>query len=285
MSAKIPKFPKEAGRPVFTGVKPEDVARYVILAVRDPLGFKEDSAKIIAEYLDSAKKIADTGMFVTYSGIYKDAPITVCSTGSGCPDTELALLDFMLYTNADTFLRIGTSGSFQKHIKVGEIVISTGAVRDEGTTAQYVKQCFPAIANYELLLALIEAAEKLSIAYHIGVTRSNDAIYCGLGRAAYKGYIQKEHKEIVSYWSKTNVANIDRETSLILTLTTLFNLRGGSVCAVVDNYLTRELKKGAGVNECIKVGLEGIRILYEWDRIKLKKGGKPLHLSMIKKWG
>ena len=270
---KVPTF-KEKGEPVFTRIKPEKVARYVLLAVRDPLGFKRDAAEEIASYFDAYEKVADTGMFKTYTGTYKGVPVTVCSTGSGCPDTELALMDFMLYSNADTFIRVGTSGGFQPYVKPGDIVITTSAVRDEGTSEEYVKPIFPAVAHYEVVLALIQAAEELNVRYHVGITRSNDAIYCGLGRPAVNNYLQKEHEEIIEYWSKAGVLNIEREASIILTLCNLFGYRGGCVCAVVDNYFTGELKLGAGVEEAIKTTLEALTYLYKWDKDKEKANKK-----------
>jgi len=281
----IKKYPppfERDGKPLFTGVDPEDVARYVILTVRDPLaGFKKDAAEEIASYFDTYEKVADTGMFATYTGKYKGVPITVCSTGSGAPETELALMDFINFTKADTFIRVGTSGSYQPWVKVGDIVITSAAVRDEGTSEEYVTPIYPAVAHYEVVLAFVQAAEELNVRYHVGITRSNDAIYCGEGRPI-AGYIQKEHEGIPEYWYRARVLNVEREASLILTLCNIFGKRGGAVCTVVDNELTGELGVGVGKEESIKVAIEGIRILAKWDSIKEKKKKTYFFPALIK---
>jgi len=278
-----PDFKHKKG-PLFVGFNPKEVGRYVIFTVRDPLhDFSKDAAEEIADYLDHPKKIADTHMFITYTGYYKDVLITICSTGSGAPELELALMDFIKWSNADTFLRVGTSGALQKHIHPGEIVITTGAVRDEGTSKEYVKPSYPAVASYDLVLALITSAEDLKIKYRAGITRSNDAIYVGEGRPA-ANYIQEEHKATPTYWEKTNTLNVEREASLLLTLSNIFGKRGGAVCTVVDNELTGELVVGAGKKESIIVSLEGIKNLAMWDELKEKKGKSLIDAEIIRDW-
>lgn len=171
------------GKAVLTGLKRGDkLGRYAILAVRDPLGFSKDAADVIADSMTDVRTITRNSMFTVLSGYYQDAQIIVCSTGSGGADTEIAMVDLMQYGGVDTFLRIGTSGTQRPDLNVGDIVITSGAVRDEGLTKEYIDACYPAIASYELMLPMIESAQARSLRYHVGITRSNDAIYCGQGR-------------------------------------------------------------------------------------------------------
>lgn len=272
------------GGPLFTGVNPDEIGRYVILTVRDPLhDFSKDAAEEIAGYLDHPQKIADTHMFVTYTGFYNDTLITICSTGSGAPELELALIDFIKWTKADTFLRLGTSGALQRHIHPGEVIITTGAIRDEGTSKEYISASYPAIASYDLVLALVTSAEDLKIKYHVGITRSNDAIYVGEGRPALN-YMQEIHKETPYYWERANVLNVEREAALLLTLCNIFGKRGGAVCTVVDNELTGELAVGAGKKESILLSLEGIRNLATWDQLKEKMGKSLIDAEVIQNY-
>jgi len=279
----IPSFVRK-GIPVFIGADPRDIASYVILCVRDPLCFSDDPVSTVSNHLSCPRKVGDTHMFTTLSGEYKGVPVTVCLTGSGAPEAELALAQFIEgYPQVNTIVRLGTCGGFQPDVEPGTIAIASGAVRDDGSSKEYVSPSYPAIANYEVLLAQIEAAEKLGVQYSIGVFRSDDTMYPGLGRAL-KGYIQKEHEHIVEYWSKANVSYIDRETSLILTLTTLFGLRGGSACVVVDNYFTGELVPAKALDNIVKslllTVLESFVILNKWDKAKSEK--KWLTPSIIK---
>jgi len=281
MTKKYPPPFEREGASLFTGVSSEKVARYVILTVRDPLhGYVKDAAEEIAEHLDCYEKVADTRMFTTFTGKYKGVSISVCSTGSGAPEAELALMDFIRFTSADTFVRVGTSGALQEWIKLGELIISSAAVRDEGTSKEYVKPTYPAVASYEVVLALASAAEKLGVNYHIGITRSNDAIYVGEGRPICN-YLQEEHVVIPRYWARANVLNVEREAALILTLCNIFGKRGGAICTIVDNELTGEVGVGVGKEESIKVALEAFKFLAEWDRRKEETGKKYLVANII----
>jgi len=282
---EIPSFKKDR-KSIFLDVKSEDISRYVILSVRDPFIFSDDPAKVISNYMDKPRKVGSTCMFTTYTGQYKGTPVTVCSTGSGAPETELALMEFIMNsTKVDTIIRIGASGGFQEHVNVGEIVISSGAVRSEGSSKEYISIAYPAIANYEVLLAQIEAAEKLKVKYHVGITRSDDTMYAGLGRPSYKGYIQDEHRKIINYWKNAGILNIEREASVILTLTGLFGLRGGNICVVVDNYLNGELLSReellSSVDKTIIAALDSFKILSCWDEAK-KVFGKKLYFPSLK---
>ena len=99
------------GRPALTQIDHEKVGDFVLITVRDPLcAYDVDPAKKIADRLEHAELIGNSGMFTSYSGIYKGANITVVSGGSGSPEMELILYDFMEYTDAGTFLRVGGSG-------------------------------------------------------------------------------------------------------------------------------------------------------------------------------
>jgi uridine phosphorylase len=274
----------DKGKSVMARITPDDVARYVILSVHDPLGYEKDVAEVIAGYMDDARLIADTHMFVTYTGNYRGVPITVCSTGSGAPETEIAMVEFFRFSNADTFIRAGTSGTYLEDIDVGDLVIAAGAVRDEGTSAAYVVPTYPAIANHEVMLAMAEAANALQIPYHVGITRSTDSCQAGQGRPVLN-YLQEDSARIPEYWRKVGIKNFERETSIIYVLCSLFGFRGGAVNAVVNSTPKGNLEVGAGSDAVFRTVLEGIRILAEWDAIKERTGANFLLPSMIAQRG
>lgn len=272
-SKNHPPLFEHEGRSLMVGIDAENCAKYVILAVRDPLGYDIDVATYICSFMDNVNLISDTKMFITYTGIYKGVPVTVCSTGSGGPDTELALMDFFKYTNADTFIRVGTSGTYLDDVNIGDIVIATGAVRDDGVTEEYVKSTYPAVANYEVVLALTEAAENIGVDYHVGLTRSNDSCLVGQGRPALD-YFQEEHSQVPEYWKKVGIKNFERETSTTFILCSLLNRRAGAVNAVVNSTPKNSLVKNAGTKEAIVTALEAIVQLSIWDEEKINSGKK-----------
>ncbi len=94
----------------------------------------------------------------------------------------------MAAIGADTFIRVGSTGAIQPGIEIGDLIIAKAAVRLDGTSKQYVRVEYPAVADLEVTLALIEAAESLDVRYHVGITASTDSFYLGQGRPGLNGY-------------------------------------------------------------------------------------------------
>ena len=249
------------GKPALTGIDPQRIGDYVIVMVRDPLcAYEDDPARLLAASLENAELVGQTGMFTTYSGHYEGAHISAVSGGSGSPEAELILHEFLENTTASAYLRLGGSGAYHESVDPGDIVISSGVVRDEGMTQAYISPSFPAVASHELVLALTQAAEDLGAKYHVGVTRSSDSDFCGVGRPSVGGYMQPRHLELMDYYRRAGVLNGDRESAAIVTLPQLFGARGGSICSVADNMITgARFEAGAGHEVASQVALRGCR--------------------------
>lgn len=262
------------GRPALTGIDPALVGKYVVVTVRDPLcAYDTDPAELIARRLDNPVLAGRTGMFSTWSGVLNGASISVVSGGSGAPECELVMHEFLQFTHADTFLRIGGSGGIHPRVHAGDVVIAHGVVRDEGMTASYVPPSWPAVASPDLVIALAAAAAELNVAHHIGLTRSSDSDFVGGGRPGVRGYFQPWHLDLVDSWARAGVLNGDRESSAVVTFATLFGRRGGSICSVADNISTGEtFRAGAGHDNAIEVGLRGLSLLHEMDQLRAKEG-------------
>ena len=174
---------KIGGRPSFTQMDPSKAGDYILLTVRDPLcTYEEDPARQIARHLENAECIGQSGMFTSWSGWYKGAHITAVSGGSGSPEMELALYDYMENTAAHTYLRVGGSGGIGTDVHPGDVVISSGVVRSEGMTKAYIPAEYPAVSHYEVVNALAAAADRLHVPFHVGVTLSIDSDVIGCGR-------------------------------------------------------------------------------------------------------
>lgn len=262
------------GRPALTQIDPEKVGDYVIVLVRDALcAYGKDPAAVVADRLENAELIGQSGMFTSYSGWYKGAHITAVSGGSGSPEMELIMYDFLEFTDASTFIRVGGSGGFGDQVRPGDLVIASGAVRAEGMTQAYINAGYPAASHYEVVCAMAEAAEKVGHPYHIGVTVSCDSDYVGGGRPGVGGYLQPWNAEHADIYNRAGCLNGDRESAAIITLCNLFGRRGGSVCSVSDNMCTGErFTAGVGHNYALDVALEGFAVLHQMD---LQKGDRP----------
>jgi uridine phosphorylase len=255
------------GRPALTGIDPEQIGDYVIITVRDPLcAYDDDPAAQIAELLDNSHLVARTGMFTTYSGHYQGAHISVVSGGSGSPEAELILFEFLERTNASTYIRVGGSRGMNEAVRPGDIVIARGVVRDEGMTQAYISPSYPAACSYEVVMALTQAAIEAKVRFHVGITRSTDSDFVAGGRPSVGGYLQPQHIDVVDYYARAGVLNGDRESAAIVTLATLFGKRGGSICSDADNIVTGEkFEAGSGHNHAIQVALRGLAILHQLD--------------------
>ncbi len=261
------------GRPALTQIDPQKVGDFVLITVRDPLcAYNEDPAKLISDRLKDAKMIGNSGMFISYTGTYKGAKITVVSGGSGSPEMELILYDYMEYTDAHTFLRVGGSGGIGDDVKPGDVVISSGVVREEGMTKAYIPPSYPAASHYEVVAAMVQAAEKMQAPYHVGTTVSVDSDFIGGGRPSVGGYMQPWNTEFAGIYNRAGILNGDRESAAIVTLSSLFGRRGGSICSVADNLCTGEIfQAGHGHNYAIDIALEGCAILNKMDQCKREK--------------
>jgi uridine phosphorylase len=137
-----------------------------------------DRVPLLADSLGSnARSLAQNRGFISMEvpdGLGSGRPILVVSTGIGGPATAI-VADELWHLGITDTIRIGTCGSMQRHVRPGHLVISSGAVRDEGTSKQYVPAEVPAVPDSGLLVALVTAARELGVVHHVGVTHSKDA--------------------------------------------------------------------------------------------------------------
>lgn len=263
----IPPRLAQSGRQILTGLDADSVDEYILLAVRDPLGFEQDAADEIASHLSDVEVLADSGLFRTLRGTHEGVGVTVCSTGSGAPETELAFVGLAeLAPKGSTFIRVGTSGTARHDVRVGDLVITSAAVRSDGTTAEYVDPGYPAVAHPDVTLALAEAAMRLNHPHHVGITRSNDSLYAGQGRPTL-GRFFVHLSDAAERWANLGVLNFEREASLILTLCNVFGFRGGSICTVANSAVQERVDATAGTEAAIATTLAAIKLLDERRKV------------------
>ena len=255
-------------------VKPGQVSRYVLLP-GDP-----GRVPLIAGFWDEARHVASHREYTTYTGVYRGVPISATSTGIGSPSTAIAVEE-LLRVGADTFIRVGTTGGIQRYVGVGDLIISSAAVRLEGTSKQYVRPEYPAAASYEVVLALVEAAEQLGLRYHVGITASTDSFYLGQGRPGYRGYRQSWVDSLIPDLQAARVLNFEMEAAALFTLASIYGARAGCICAAVANRVTNEMMPDAGLRDAIRAANEAVRILAEWDEAKEKTGKRYFHPSLL----
>lgn len=244
-------------------VKEGEVAKSVLIP-GDP-----QRVERISSLWDSSKEVAMHRQFVTHTGKYKGADISACSTGIGGPGTAI-VIEELANVGADTFLRVGSCATLKEDIEIGDIIISTAAVRLDGTSKQYVRPEYPASASYEVVLAFVEAAETLGLTYHLGISASTDSFYLGQSRPGFGGYTQSMSETLIKDLTKANVANFEMEAATLFTLGNIFGFRTGAACAVYANRVRDEFAV-KGEADVIKIGNEAVKILADMDKEKAGK--------------
>lgn len=217
-------------------VGPGDVEGPVLLP-----GDPERVSKIADAWDEGGEQVAHHREYRTMRGTYDGAPVTCTSTGIGSPSATIALEE-LARVGADTFLRVGSCGAIQPEAEVGDLVITTGAVRQEGTSDEYVRPDYPASADGEVVTALVTACEELGYDYHTGVTCSTDSFYAGQGRPGFDGFEAAGAEAMVDELREAGVINFEMEAAALLTVASLYGLRAGAVCTVYANRVTGEFR-------------------------------------------
>lgn len=241
-------------------MKEGDVGRYVILP-----GDPKRCVKI-AQHFENPVLVADHREFVTYTGYLDGVKVSVTSTGIGGPSAAIALEE-LSNIGADTFIRVGTSGGMDIDVMGGDLVIASGAIRMEGTGREYAPMEFPAVANYEVLNALVKASKDLDKKYHVGVVQCKDSYY---------GQHEPETKpvgyELTNKWDawlKLGALASEMESAALFIVGAYRRVRVGSILNVVANQERRRLgledPQEHDTEAAIVTAVEAIRNLIKED--------------------
>ena len=253
-------------------IGPEDT-RGPVLLPGDP-----ERVPKIADRWDEAEETGHHREYRTVTGSYEGAPLTVTSTGIGSPSATIAVEEHA-NLGTDTFVRVGSCGAIQPGMDVGDMVITTGAVRQEGTSDEYVREDYPAVADGEVVTALVAACEELGYPYHVGVTCSTDSFYAGQGRPGFGGFEAAGADALVEELQNAGVLNFEMEAAAILTVANLYGLRAGAVCTVYANRVTGEFRT-EGERRAGEVASRAAAILAEMDAVKEAAGADRWHAGL-----
>lgn len=222
----------------------------IVLMPGDPF-----RVSLIAEQLDDVTEVAHKREYRTVNGYYKGRLITACSSGMGCPSMAIGVEE-LSRAGATTFIRVGSTAALQSHIAVGDLIVSEGSFRNDGTTAAYVPAGYPAVPDLELTNALIHAAQDMAagegFAVHSGINGTDDAFYA-------------ETPEWIEKMSAMGLTNVEMESSALFVVARLRGLRAGMVCAASGNLLTGDVvydranpRLAQGWVQSIMVALEAV---------------------------
>ncbi|MCD6157236.1 MAG: nucleoside phosphorylase [Euryarchaeota archaeon] len=207
---------------------------------------------LVLSFLEGSRVLCFKREFKSGVGFYKGVRVGVLSTGIGGPSTAIAVEE-LARIGTHTLIRIGTTGTIQKNIKIGDIIIATAAVRGDGTSKYYAPPEYPAVASIEVVNAAIEAAERLGVPYHVGIVWSNDAFYA--------------EGDYVEFWRRKRVLSVEMEASTLFTIASIKGLRAGAILLAI-NEAGGEISEETWrkyIDRLILVGLETVHILASRD--------------------
>jgi len=250
------------------GVGPGDLAEYILLPG------DQDRVELVASHLESVELRHRHREFATATGTYRGLRISCVSTGIGADNIEIVVAEILAITHKPTFIRVGSCGALQPGMEIGDLVISTGSVRLETTTSWFVGDGYPAVADYEAVLALEEAATRLGHRHHVGLTATAPGFYAAQGRPIPQLPIR--YPDLAEQMARQGILNFEMEASALLVLAGLGGSRAGVVCAVYANRRTGQFAEGDARTEAeaavVETGLESLLILAELDRQKQAAG-------------
>ena len=183
----------------------------------------------IAAQCDEAETVAQNREYKVVNATYEGRSLTICSTGIGSPSAAIAVEELHA-VGVETVLRVGTTGALQEGIEIGDMVVATGAAKDEGTTKRYEDVSVPAVPDYEVLSALVDAAEANDEAVHVGPIATDDAFYA-------------ETDEYVDAWEAAGLLAVEMEAAALFSLARRKGMAAGAICTV-DGNLVEGTQKG-----------------------------------------
>jgi len=200
----------------------------------------------IAGHCDDSEVVAENREYKVVNATYDGVDLTISSTGIGCPSAAIAVEE-LARVGVETFIRVGTIGGLQEHVETGDMVVATGAAKEEGTSKRYESAVYPAVPDYDVLTSLVDAAEaseevgehvdspprdgSSGAAVHVGPIVSDDAFY-------------NESDEYVEDWNDAGLLAIEMEAATVFSLARRRGLSAGAICTV-DGNLVAGTQKGA----------------------------------------
>ena len=243
-----------------------DIGRYCILP-GDP-----GRVPAIAALFDDAKQIAYNREFNVWTGTLLGEKVTACSTGIGGPSASIAMEE-LHKCGADTFIRTGTCGGIALDVQSGDVVVATGAIRYEHTSREYAPIEFPAVADFQVTNALVEATRKLGLKklgfpLHTGIVQCKDSFYGQHDPAASPVYYELQQKW--ESWKRLGVLASEMESAALFVVAAALGCRCGSCFHVVWNQEREaaglDQKMSEDTSSSVKVSVEALKLLIEADR-------------------
>lgn len=203
--------------------KKGEIAETVLLP-GDPM-----RAKWIAEtFLYNPKCYNDVRGMLGYTGTYNGKRISVQGTGMGIPSALIYCHELINDYGVKNLIRVGSTGSYQKDVKIRDIVIAMAASSTSGiNNSRFINADYSPTANFELFMKAALYAKENNIPIKAGNVLSADEFY-------------EDDYDSYKIWAEFGVLCVEMETAGLYTIAAKFNVRALSILTVSDSLVTKE---------------------------------------------
>ncbi|MGB5434873.1 MAG: purine-nucleoside phosphorylase [Maribacter sp.] len=222
--------------------KKGDIAATVLMP-GDPL-----RAKWIAEtFLEEVSCYNRVRGMLGYTGLYKGKRVSVQGSGMGIPSAMIYYHELINDYNVKNIIRVGSAGSYQKDIKVRDIVLAMAASTTSGiNNSRFINADYSPTADFDLLMRASLYARQKGIPIKAGNVLSADEFY-------------EDDKEAYKLWAKYGVLCVEMEAAGLYTIAAKYNIKALAILTISDSLVTGEqstiTERESSFNEMIEIAL------------------------------
>ncbi|MTI32328.1 purine-nucleoside phosphorylase [Xanthovirga aplysinae] len=227
---------------IHIGAKEGEIAEKVLLP-GDPL-----RAKLVADnFLEDVHCYSEVRGMFGYTGYYKGKRVSVQGTGMGIPSFSIYGHELINEYGVKKMIRIGSCGSYQEKVKLNDLVLPMATSTTSSLNKNIFQGCdFAPVADFDLLLAAKQQAEKIGADAHVGNVLTVDAFY--------------EEPDAWKLWAKYNVLGVEMEVTALYTLAARFGVSALAILTVSDHFISQDKltveERQNSLNKMIEVALE-----------------------------
>ncbi len=187
-------------------------------------------------------------------------PVICATSGMGAPSLSIVVNE-LVQVGARTIIRIGTSGSIQDHIRVGSVVVGSGALTNQGAANDIAPPEYPAAADPFLAVALAAAAERLGIVHHVGTMASTDTFFEGQerSRSSANPHLIRRVQGLIDEYAGLGILNFEMEAGTLYKMGGVYGFAAGCVVGIIAQRTEDErvdlVEKDAAIDRAIQVAI------------------------------
>lgn len=219
------------------------------------------SETIAVDHLRDGRALARNRGLDSFVGSLPGGRPVVCATsGMGAPSASIVVNE-LVQAGITTIIRIGTSGSIQDHVRVGSVVIGSGALTNQGAADDIAPPQFPAVADPFLTVALAAAARRLGVDHHVGVMASTDTFFEGQERSESSAnpHLLRRLRGMIDEYAGLGILNFEMEAGTLFKMGIVYRVVTGCVVGIIaqrtEDERPDEAVKDRAVDAAIRVAV------------------------------